>query len=138
MIDWFGIMVAGEDRDAADVDAESRAEIGEWDVRRSGGVRWSGSRSSSRRRRWRRPRRRCCRWGRMGRSRVHRPDPIEPAVFSLPPEPPPPPIDAGPTDVHAWLDSAAVWLSVKIRKLDVGLVATWFARVPWSAPASGN
>ena len=33
----------------------------------------------------------------------------------------PPPIDAGPTAVHCWLDRASAWLSVKMRKLAVTL-----------------
>ena len=33
----------------------------------------------------------------------------------------PPPIDAGPTAVHSWLDRASAWLRVKMRKLAVAL-----------------
>ena len=36
---------------------------------------------------------------------------------SAPLEPPPPPIDAGPTAVHCWLETASAWPRLKIRKL---------------------
>ena len=119
-------MVAGENRDAADVDAERRAKIREWNVRRAGGVRCQEVR--------RLPDAAAgtCHVDRIARGvgwvdRESTDPPRASATLdSVPPEPPPPPIDAGPTDVHAWLDSATVWLSVKMPEARVGLVTTWF------------
>ena len=50
-------------------------------------------------------------------SPVTRPDGSEPSVAARNPRP----IDAGPTAVHAWLDRASAWPSVKMRKLAVTL-----------------
>ena len=128
-----GVVIAREDRDPADVDAGGRAEVGErnpgWaagtgreEVGRlpdaaagAGGVdrvargvgRVDGQAGN--------PARRVSRQG----------------CWNLQP------IDAGPTAVHAWLDRASVWPSVKMRKLALTLSLPGSPR-PGSAAASGR
>ena len=109
-----GVVIPGEDGDPADVDAGGRAEVGE---RNPGRARGAGREEVGRL-----P---DAAAGAGGVDRVARGvGRVDGQAGDLARGSPPgvlelPPIDAGPTAVHAWLDRASAWLSVKMRKLAV-------------------